>query len=133
MIDLISATKATLFIVVMIFFTTGCTRDTQKIDLLNNDAHKRQAFNQILNNPELQNEFFMELLDNKEAMNRMMQDSDLTGKLFNRENMNYMWEQNPGMDTTVIDNVTTRMHTDTVFMNEFQRRMERGTPTGTSR
>jgi hypothetical protein len=73
----------------------------------------------------------MELKNNKESMSRLMNDREFTGELFSRENLKYIWEQNPSMDSAVIDNVTTRMHTDTNFMEEFHRKMESGTPSGT--
>lgn len=117
-----------LFFAAVFIFSAGCTQQSQEIDLVNNEAHKHQAFNQILDNPELQKEFMVKLMNDEEAMKRMMRDQEFTGEFFRKENMNYIWDQNPGMDTTVIDNVTTRMHTDTNFMKKFDSRMERGTP-----
>jgi hypothetical protein len=117
-----------LFIVSTSMFLVGCTRQANEVDLVNNEAHKHQAFHQILVNPELQQEFMEQLIKDEEAMERMMSDRQFTGELFSRENMNYIFDQNPGIDTTVIDNVTTRMHTDTNFMKKFDSRMERGTP-----
>ena len=126
-----SNSKFLTFIAALAILAVSCTRNPQEIDLVNNTAHKHQAFMQILNNPQLQDEFFSELQKNKEAINRLMQNHDFTDELFNRDNMNYMWKHNPRIDTAVIDNVTTRILTDTVFKNEFNRRMESGTPTGT--
>lgn len=121
----------TLFIISFIILAAGCTRQSNEVDLVNNEAHRHQAYNQILDNPELQEELIFMLVKNEEAMKRLMRDHRFTEELFKKENMNYIWDQNPGIDTTVIDNVTTRMHTDTIFMKKFDSRMERGTPTGT--
>jgi hypothetical protein len=98
--------------------------NNQNVDLVNNEEHKRQAFNQILNNPALHSEFMMEMRNNREAMNRALQDHDFTGSIFNPENIDFMREHNPGMDTMMIDNIRTRIHTDTIFQQEFNRRME---------
>ncbi len=117
-----------LFIAAVVILSAGCNQLSQEVDLVNNEAHKHQAFNQILDNPELQQEFMVKLMNNEEAMNRMMRDRKFTSEFFSEKNMNYIWDQNPGIDTTVIDNVTTRMHTDTNFMKKFDSRMERGTP-----
>ena len=124
-----SAIKIPLLIIATAFIlSAGCDQQLQEIDLVNNEAHKHQAFNQILDNPELHQEFMVKLMSNEEAMNRMMRDRKFTSEYFSEKNMNYIWDQNPGIDTTVIDNVTTRMHTDTNFMKKFDSRMERGTP-----
>jgi hypothetical protein len=58
----------------------------------------------------------------------MMQDQEFVSDFFSNENLNYLYDINPGIDTFIIDNVTTRMHTDTNFYNEFENKMERGTP-----
>lgn len=129
----LNSTKKTLSLIVstIVVFSVGCNQRSQEIDLANNESHKHQAFTQILNDPQLQKEFMGQLMVNEEAKKRMMRDRDFTGELFSSENMNYMWDNNPGMDTTVIDNVTTRMHADTAFMKNFDSRMERGTPSNT--
>ncbi len=123
--------KIRLILSLIIFFGAGCTRDAVKIDLVNNEAQKWQAFNQILNNPKLQKELLFELRNDSLAFKNMMQDHDFTRKFLSKENMNYLWDINPGIDTFIIDNVTTRMHTDTNFYNAFEYKMERGTPSNT--
>ncbi len=125
------ARKFLFFIVPILLFALGCTRSTEEVDLVNNEVHRQQAYKQILNNPELQQEFMGILIQDKEAMKRMMRDRQFTGELFNRENLNYIWDNNPGIDSAVVDNITTRMHTDTNFMKLIDDRMESGTPTGT--
>lgn len=115
----------------IILLTWACTRPSEGIDLVHNEAQKHQAFNQILDNPELQQEFIFMLLKNEEAWKRIMRDSQFTGEFFKMENMNYIWDNNPGIDSAVVDNITTRMHTDTNFMKLIDDRMESGTPTGT--
>lgn len=117
-----------LFVLSAIVITVSCARQAEEVDLVNNEAHKQQAFHQILTNPGLQQEFMGQLIIDEEALKRVMRDKQFTGVLFSMENLNYIWDQNPGIDTTVIDNVTTRMHTDTNFMKKFDSRMERGTP-----
>jgi hypothetical protein len=110
------------FVLAIGIFLISC--NNQNIDLINNEEQKREAFNQILNNPALHSEFMMEMRNNREAMNRTLQDRDFTNNIFNPENIDFMREHNPGMDTMMIDNVRTRIQTDTVFQQEFNRRME---------
>ncbi len=126
----LNSTKAKyiLFILSVIILTVSCTRQSEEVDLVNNEAHRHQAYNQILDNPELQQEFFLLLTENEEAMKRMMRDRQFTGEIFKKENMNYIWDNNPGIDSAVVDNITTRMHTDTNFMKLIDDRMESGTP-----
>jgi hypothetical protein len=119
--------KISLLLLMAIFFA-ACTNRNNQVDLIRNDAQMEQAFQQILTNTELFEEFMNELGGNPEAINRMIRNRDFASSMFSRENMNYLWEHHPGMDTAVIDNVTTRMLTDTAFHNQFNRRMGQGTP-----
>ncbi len=109
---------------------TACTNRSNQVDLIRDEAQKEQAFQQILTHPELFEEFMNELESDPEAITRMIRNKDFASSLFSRENMNYLWEHHPGMDTAVIDNVATRMLTDTAFYNQFNRRMGQGTPAG---
>lgn len=117
-----------LAVAVIVILSASCTQKAEEINLVNNEIHKNQAFDQILDNPELQQEFMEQLMNDDEAMRLLMRNREFTSELLSRENLNYIWDQNPGIDTVVIDNVTTRMHTDTNFMKKFDSRMERGTP-----
>lgn len=119
-----------MIFLIPLFYVVGCSRSAREVDLVNNESHRQQAYHQIITNPELQQELMNMLIEDEEAMRLLMRDSQFTGEFFKKENMNYIWDQNPGIDTAVIDNVTTRMHTDTNFMKAFDTRMERGTPTG---
>jgi hypothetical protein len=121
--------KLNLFLLLLMFFSViACTNLNNQVDLISNEFQKEQAFRQILTNPELFEEFMTELGATPEAINQMIRNRDFAFSLYSRESMEYLWEHYPDIDTTVIDNVTTRMLTDTAFHHQFNRRMGQGTP-----
>lgn len=105
-------------------FTVGCGDMNQEIDLVNNEEQREEVFNQILTNRELSNEFLMEMRNSPDAMTWAMENSDFTHSMFGEENMNHMWDSNPGMDTMMINHMNNRMDRDTGFEREFNHRME---------
>ena len=112
----------------MVILIAACTNRNSQVDLVTNEAQKEQAFQQLLTHPELFEEFMDELGSDPEAITHMIRNRDFALSMFSKENMDYLWEHYPGIDTAVIDNVATRMLTDTALYNEFNRRMGQGTP-----
>jgi hypothetical protein len=123
--------KFNLFMLLLMLFSfIASTKGNNQVDLVNNEFQKEQAFRQILTHPELFEEFMIELGRDPEAISRMIRNRNFALSMFSSENLNYLWEHHPGIDTAVIDNVATRMLTDTAFHNQFNRRMGQGTPAG---
>jgi hypothetical protein len=114
----------------MVFTLVACPRRKGQVDLINNEIQKEQAFQQILTHPELFEEFMDELGSDPEAITHMIRNRDFALSMFSRENLNYLWDHHSGIDTAVIDNVATRMLTDTALHNQFNRRMGKGIPAG---
>lgn len=123
-----TARHLSIIFLLLILATSSCTDRRTQVDLVNNEFQREQAFQQILTHPQIFEEFINELSANQEAVSVILNDSSFNRFMFTRENLNRLWENNPGMDSAVIDNVTTRMLTDTAFHNQFNRRMGLGTP-----
>jgi PBP1b-binding outer membrane lipoprotein LpoB len=97
-----------------ILLFTGCTtKNESKIDLLNNEQQKEEAFNQILNNQEVLNDFMDEMMAQPTSMNWMMESGQFMNHMFNQENLDYMRQHNPEIDNHMMNHMMNRINSDT--------------------
>lgn len=115
-------------LVMTILVFTGCTmKNGSKIDLLNNEQQKEEAFNQILNNQEVLNDFMNEMMAQPTSMNWMMENGQFLNHMFKQENLDYMREHNPEIDNHMMNNMMYMINSDTSASRKWNNMMHSNT------
>ena len=81
----------------------------QEIDLLRNEQHKEQAFDQILNNAPLFNELMSRTAAHPGAMNMMMEHRSLMETMMHEEYMGHMMEHHDEMHKRMMEGIMPMM------------------------
>ncbi|HYW95100.1 MAG TPA: hypothetical protein VE870_05905 [Bacteroidales bacterium] len=115
------------FIFSFILFTGGCSYKndaSSNINLIQNQAQKEEAYNQILQNENLFNDFMQQMAGRPRSMEWMMQDPSVMNRMFTTENFSYMMNHNPELHQQMMTNMMYMFQNDSSYYQQWNSMMQ---------